>query len=54
MKNIAFSNLSFSCVTNKYLVSAKGIGRDVGINPTEKSHQFQPMIITSVVDTQPF
>jgi hypothetical protein len=35
MKNNTFSNLSFSRVTNKQLVSAKGIGRDAGINPTE-------------------
>jgi len=35
MKNNAFSNLSFSRVTNKFLVSAKGIGGEVGINPTE-------------------
>jgi len=35
MKNNTFSNLGFSCVMNKYLVSAKGIRRDVGINPTE-------------------
>lgn len=35
MKNITFSNLSFSCAMNKQPVSAKGIRRDVGINPTE-------------------
>lgn len=54
MNNNTFSNLGFSCVMNKYPVSVKGYSKRRGNKSYRKSHQHQPMIITSVVDKQPF